>query len=963
MVLPERILAPRECCTEWNGDVATGDAGTLGPDYLAAITARINAYRWMAGLPGGVTLDPTENAEDQQDALMTAANQQLSHDPPSTWIDYTAAGADAASQSNLALGASGTSAIDLYMMDPGDNNTIVGHRRWILDPPTQTMSVGDIPGESDSLWVVQPQATPVPDVSTIAWPPAGFVPDSLIPDRWSLQAPYGSDFTNATVAVTENGIPQQIDILSNSGLDYGGQAIVWDMPDATPPQPGQQVVYNVQIDNAVINGQSQSFSYTTTAFDPTTTTDLTPMPAQIGFLQSGAAVNWTDGTIAIDVARSMNSDQQVSVDYATADGTALAGTNYTATSGVLNFAPGQFYEQIVVPILLGSSTSPGGTFSITLSSPTNATVGPINQAQVTISTTPPPIEFNAPQLEPNDDSGTPGDGITDDSTPAFFGSVDGSETVSLVNGTQVIGTTTSDANGNYVVSVENALAPGDYTLSVFATDATGSTAASFPLYLTIVAPPVTPSDPTLLPADDSGTPGDGITDDADPSLTGTAFAGATVQLLDSQDNVIAMTMADGSGNYVIAIPGSPLAPQTYEYSVDTIDQYGDVSNPSAAFSLTIVAPPPAPSAPALLPGGDSGNPGDGITDITNPSLTGTAFAGATVQLLDANDKVIGTATASGSGVYVIPLAGPLRTGTYEYSTQTVNQYGDVSSPSPACSLTIVAPPATPSAPTLFAGDSNGSPGGETTYSTSPHLVGTTLPDATVQLTNQSGEILATTHANRSGAYVVQVPGPLAIGSRTYRIQIVNQYGDMSSPSPAGTITVVGRPAPVVTVTSAQDLLNKKHQVSEVVVIFSGAVNTAEADRTSTYHLATPGKGGSYTAKNAGVINLKSASYNPAINIVTLTPARPFALSKPVELVVYASGPNGLRDTLGRYINGGKDVVVFPTPGRVIHIAQSAGTDTRTVLTPAAIDALLERDDLAGLRHNLIVRRDDDSVGI
>jgi hypothetical protein len=74
---------------------------------------------------------------------------------------------------------------------------------------------------------------------------------------------------------------------------------------------------------------------------------------------------------------------------------------------------------------------------------------------------------------------------------------------------------------------------------------------------------------------------------------------------------------------------------------------------------------------------------------------------------------------------------------------------------------------------------------------------------------------------------------------------------------------------------------------------SGAVSTTEAERIGTYHLVTPGKGGSYAAKNAGVINLKSASYNPIDNTVTLTPAKPFALTKPVQLVVYASGPNGL----------------------------------------------------------------------
>ena len=69
--------APASVAPEWNGDVATGDAGSLGAGYLAAIVARVNAYRWMAGLPGGVTLDATENDEAQQAALMMAANVEL----------------------------------------------------------------------------------------------------------------------------------------------------------------------------------------------------------------------------------------------------------------------------------------------------------------------------------------------------------------------------------------------------------------------------------------------------------------------------------------------------------------------------------------------------------------------------------------------------------------------------------------------------------------------------------------------------------------------------------------------------------------------------------------------------------------------------------------------------------------------------------------------------------------------
>src|SRR5262249_61847519 len=134
---------------------------------------------------------------------------------PSNWPDYSADGAQGAGHSDLSLGASGTNAIDLYMTDPGDGNTFVGHRRWLLYPTTRTMGVGDVPARSNALYVVQPQLAPAPAVTAVAWPPAGFVPVTLLPQRWSLQADGNTDFSNATVEVTVNGAPQSVEILSN----------------------------------------------------------------------------------------------------------------------------------------------------------------------------------------------------------------------------------------------------------------------------------------------------------------------------------------------------------------------------------------------------------------------------------------------------------------------------------------------------------------------------------------------------------------------------------------------------------------------------------------------------------------------------------------------------------------------------------------------------------------------------
>jgi len=62
----------------------------------------------------------------------------------------------------------------------------------------------------------------------------------------------------------------------------------------------------------------------------------------------------------------------VSVTYATANGTASAGTDYTAKSGTLNFVAGSTSATINVPVTGGTSDASGLTFQMVLSKPVNA---------------------------------------------------------------------------------------------------------------------------------------------------------------------------------------------------------------------------------------------------------------------------------------------------------------------------------------------------------------------------------------------------------------------------------------------------------------------------------------------------------------------------------------------------------------------------------------------------------------
>ena len=63
-----------------------------------------------------------------------------------------------------------------------------------------------------------------------------------------------------------------------------------------------------------------------------------------------------------------------SVNFSTANGTATAGIDYQATSGTVNFAPGEIVKTASVTINTDLVTELNETFFVNLSSPTNLTI-------------------------------------------------------------------------------------------------------------------------------------------------------------------------------------------------------------------------------------------------------------------------------------------------------------------------------------------------------------------------------------------------------------------------------------------------------------------------------------------------------------------------------------------------------------------------------------------------------------
>ena len=213
----EKTIRPRGC--------------SVGQVRVAAqkrVLAVVNQVRGMTGLKP-VGLSAGYSATAQQAALIQHYQGGLKHFPPKSAQCYSKKGAKGSSSSNLAWGSSNAKVVIQYMADAGSTNTAVGHRRWILNPLTRKIGVGQV-GIHNVLHVVGSQSDRNPVPRYVSWPSAGYFPKELEPGgRWSFST-FRTDLSleGAKVGVTAGGKAIALKQLKQK-LGYGDQsAVVWD---------------------------------------------------------------------------------------------------------------------------------------------------------------------------------------------------------------------------------------------------------------------------------------------------------------------------------------------------------------------------------------------------------------------------------------------------------------------------------------------------------------------------------------------------------------------------------------------------------------------------------------------------------------------------------------------------------------------------------------------------------------
>jgi hypothetical protein len=290
----------------WNGNLATGDPGTTTAAFKTAVLNRINYFRSMAGVDNITALKDEYNAKAQQAALMSSANIGVSHNPPANWIFRTADAVEACASSNLALYDFGPGAIKLYMEDPLPFNYMAGHRRWVLFPKAHYMGTGDVTGDfpgphppANAMWWYDENADVVRPATRdpyVAWPAPGYLPYDLIVPRWSF-AYDQADFSQATVTVSLNGAPVDVtlDPVENG---YGENALVWEVPSIVLFEADD--VYDVHVNNVLINNAPQNFSYSVTTIDPDVV--IADPPPVLQSTAIGTAANTTQRSLVKQIA-------------------------------------------------------------------------------------------------------------------------------------------------------------------------------------------------------------------------------------------------------------------------------------------------------------------------------------------------------------------------------------------------------------------------------------------------------------------------------------------------------------------------------------------------------------------------------------------------------------------------------------------------------------------------------------
>ncbi|WP_272946224.1 Calx-beta domain-containing protein, partial [Geobacter sp. OR-1] len=231
------------------------------------------------------------------------------------------------------------------------------------------------------------------------------ITDNESPPTVQFSATSGSgaeSVTPVTVTVTLSGTASAVPVTvpfsvnasstaTGSGTDYTisaspltfapgvtSQNITLNIVDDTAVEPNETVIVNLGTPSNANLGTNTTYTYTIN------NNDVAPV-GTIGLSASAYSIGEAGPSVTITATRTGGSSGAVGISYATSSGTALSGSDFTATSGTLSWGDGDTASKTFeVPITDDALVESNETFTVTLSSPTGgASLGSPSSATVT----------------------------------------------------------------------------------------------------------------------------------------------------------------------------------------------------------------------------------------------------------------------------------------------------------------------------------------------------------------------------------------------------------------------------------------------------------------------------------------------------------------------------------------------------------------------------------------------------
>ncbi|EMJ7624370.1 BapA prefix-like domain-containing protein [Enterobacter hormaechei] len=565
-----------------------------------------------------------------------------------------------------------------------------------------------------------------------------------------------------TAVVSANG---QWSITLETALPDGGHVLTATAVDANNNLSGTSNTWSITVDTAAPGA-------------PAITQVIDDVPGRTGALDTNETTNDTlptlNGTGEPGSTVTIRLDGQ---DIGTAVVNSGGAWTFTPTTPLVN---GQHTFTVVASDAAGNASAPSASFTFT------------------VDTTPPPaatIDTVSDNVGPVQLPLNSGD-TTDDTLPQLQGTAPDGTTITIYDGTTLLGTAVLDGSGGWSFTPTTPLTDGPHSLTVHATDEAGNTTISPPFELAIdTTAPATPDIPEITVNPDGGTPGTALnpgetTRDTTPTLSGSGTPGDTVNIYDG-DTKIGEAEIDGDGNWSWT-PTTPLPDGTYDLSltVTNQDSAGNESAPSTPVTITIDTDAPAqPGTPTVT---------DSVSQITGPVLdgestndprpvlSGTGTPNDVITIYDqvgtGEPQAVGSVTVDGNGNWSWRPESNIGEGTHEYTATATDEAGNESVPS--AGITITVDTLAPDTPVISA--IGGVQNGESTNDTTPGIGGTGTTGETVIIYNNGVEVARVEVVNNEWSYTLptQTDGPLNI-----TVAAVDDAGNVSPVSPVFSVTI------------------------------------------------------------------------------------------------------------------------------------------------------------------------------